>query len=77
MTEPQFPIRMIWNEDGEIESFEDKDDLLCNLEEFDSDYDRSEAVVTDALGRAVWLRVCLREGICDVRLLDPIGPGNK
>jgi len=68
---PEFPIRVIWFEAGEVDSFEDEHDLLGSLEMFDSDNpsNRREARVVDAQDRAVWLRVNIVSGVCDARLL--------
>lgn len=65
---PQFPIQLVWLETGEVETYEDARDLLCNLEEFDSNNpaDRNAAKLTDALGRPVSLVRCrqVRRGVC-------------
>lgn len=68
--EPTFPIRVTWRESGEIESYDRRSDLVGSLEDFDSDRDGGEADVVDARGRAVWLRVCIWEGVCELRLDD-------
>lgn len=55
--EPEFPIMFHWLETGEIEGFDSLADIECNIEQFDSDH--GEAVVTDAKGRSVRIRVSL------------------
>jgi hypothetical protein len=34
--EPEFPFQLVWLETGEVETYTDADDLMCNLEDFDS-----------------------------------------
>lgn len=67
---PQFPIQLVWLETGEVETYEDARDLLCNLEEFDSNNpaDKNAAKLTDALGRPVSLVVRIWEDLCECRL---------
>ena len=68
--EPVFPLRMVWKESGEVDTYDDHKDLIGSLEDYDSDdpSDRSEAEVTDALGRSVHLRVKIWFDVCDCRL---------
>lgn len=67
---PQFPIRLIWRESGDIETYKDEVELLQNLEEFDSNEptDRDAAAVTDALGRPVKLVVRIYDDLCECSL---------
>lgn len=67
---PQFPIRLVWRETGMIETYEDKVDLLRNLEDFNSNEpsDRKAASVSDALGRPVNLVVRIYDDLCECRL---------
>ena len=67
---PQFPIRLVWCETGEIETYDDEIDLLQNLEDFDSNEpsDRNAATVTDALGRPVNLVVRIYDDLCEFSL---------
>ena len=77
---PVFPIVVVWHATGESEKYEDKRDLLCNLESFDTSTDAHEATVQDARGRVVRLRVDITSGSVDVELADPavlMGGGNK
>jgi hypothetical protein len=55
--EPEFPISVRF-EDGEVEEYEDADDLIHNLEDFDSDTDTA-CDVRDARGRPVRLKLKL------------------
>lgn len=55
--EPEFPISVRF-EDGEVEEYEDADDLIHNLEDFDSDVDTA-CDVRDARGRPVRLKLKL------------------
>lgn len=63
-----FPTVVVWYATGESERYEDKRDLLCNLESFDSSADAHEATVQDARGRAVRLRVDITSGSADADL---------
>lgn len=66
----QFPITVTWLGSGECETFTDEQDLLCNLEDFDSDgADQPAARVHDSRGRDVVLRVSISEGLCEARVL--------
>ena len=67
---PQFPIRLVWRETGNVETYEDKIDLLRNLEDFNSNdpSDRNAASVTDALGRPVNLVVRIHDDLCECSL---------
>lgn len=62
-----FPLTFRW-EDGEVEACPDMDYLCCNIEWFDSE--DGDAVVTDALGRPVRLKLEATE----VRLLQLAPP---
>jgi hypothetical protein len=55
--EPEFPISVRF-ETGEVEEYEDVDDLIHNLEDFDSDLDIS-CDARDARGRPVRLKLKL------------------
>jgi hypothetical protein len=57
MDKPIFPIKLIWKESDQIDQFDSVEDVECNLEHFDSQ--TGEAIVIDALGRNVHLRVFL------------------
>jgi len=64
-----FQIRVTCPSEGEAESFSNKEELLCNLEEFDSnDPAWFKAEVVDALGRDLVLVVKIWTDQCDVRL---------
>ena len=67
---PQFPIRLVWSESGEVETYEDEVDLLRNLEDFDSNEPTTKdaATVTDALGRPVNLVVRIYDDLCECSL---------
>jgi hypothetical protein len=56
-SQPQFPIEFHWVNTGEIEAFDSIEDIELNIEDFDSDL--GEAIVKDALGRTLRLRVSL------------------
>lgn len=56
---PEFPISVRF-ENGEVEEYEDIDDLIHNLEDFDSDVDTA-CDVRDARGRPVRLTLKLLE----------------
>jgi hypothetical protein len=55
--EPEFPISVRF-EDGEVEEYEDVEDLICNVEYFDSDIDTA-CDARDARGRPVRLKLKL------------------
>jgi len=57
--QPQFPISVRF-ENGEIESYASVDDLICNLEDFDSDVN-TDCEARDARGRRVRLKLKLLE----------------
>ena len=38
MAVPEFPLTINWLKTGEVEVFQSKDELVCNLEYFDSSY---------------------------------------
>ena len=63
--EPKFPLSLTRLDTGETETYDDAQDLLCNLEDFDSSDPRDTRVasVTDALGRPVDLVVKIW-GLC-------------
>ncbi|MES2635054.1 MAG: hypothetical protein V4669_18955 [Pseudomonadota bacterium] len=65
---PQFPIRLVWRESGEVEIYQGEIDLLQNLEEFDSTKHGAEATATDALGRPVNLVVRIYDDLCECSL---------
>lgn len=50
---PQFPLKVSFSDDNEVQVFENADELACTLEWFDSDDDEYHAKVCDALGREV------------------------
>ncbi|MCB9633441.1 MAG: hypothetical protein H6721_15100 [Sandaracinus sp.] len=54
---PMYPLTFVWS-DGEREEIEDEASLLRDVEDFDSARpDLYDAIVTDALGHEVWLRL--------------------
>ena len=55
--EPEFPI-FVRFENGEVEEYEDADDLIHDLEDFDSDLN-PDCDVRDARGRPVRLKLKL------------------
>ena len=57
--QPEFPIYVRF-EDGEVESYESVEDLIHNLEDFDSDLD-TDCEARDARGRRVRLKLKLLE----------------
>lgn len=57
--QPQFPIYVRF-ENGEIESYDDVEHLIHNLEDFDSDL-AEDCEARDALGRRVRLKLKLLE----------------
>ena len=57
--QPEFPISVRF-EDGEVESYDDVEDLVFNLEDFDSDVD-TDCEARDARGRRVRLKLQLLE----------------
>ena len=67
---PSFPIRIVWRDSGDVETYQDEIDLLQNLEDFDSNAPgaKDEATIMDALGRPVILVVRIYEGLCEVSL---------
>jgi hypothetical protein len=50
-----FPVSVQF-EDGEVEVYESVEDLVCNLEDFDSDLDKG-CKVKDSLGRPLRLKL--------------------
>jgi len=52
---PEFPVTVIWHEDGEQESFKNEVDAACTLEWFDSREGASDHTVVDNNGNAVVL----------------------
>jgi hypothetical protein len=56
MDQPRYPLRFSWS-DGDEDLVYDEASLLCDIEQFDSDDPDYDAVVTDALGRYVRLRM--------------------
>jgi len=65
---PEFPITLTWHKTGEVDRFDDKRDLLCNLESFDSAKDGHEATAIDARQRTVSLRVDITQGVAEFEL---------
>ena len=59
LMQPEFPIYVRF-ENGEIESYDDLEELICNLEDFDSDLDK-DCEARDAVGRRVRLKLKLQE----------------
>lgn len=57
--QPEFPIHVRF-EDGEVESYDDVEDLIFNLEDFDSDVS-TDCEARDARGRRVRLKLQLLE----------------
>ena len=57
--QPEFPISVRF-EDDEIESYDDIEDLIHNLEDFDSEVN-TDCEVRDARGRRVRLKLQLLE----------------
>jgi hypothetical protein len=57
--QPEFPIYVRF-EDGEVESYDDVEDLIFNLEDFDSDVS-TDCEARDARGRRVRLKLQLLE----------------
>jgi hypothetical protein len=55
--EPQFPIRITFEEDGSEWILDSVDDVACNLEWFDSDDPEERATAIDAEGRRVRVKV--------------------
>lgn len=55
--QPEFPIYVRF-ENGEIESYDDVEELIYNLEDFDSDINQ-DCEARDALGRPVRLKLKL------------------
>ena len=55
--QPAYPVTVRFEEDSEDWVFESTQELVCSLEWFDSDDPTQNASVTDALGRAVRLKV--------------------
>ncbi|HKS11068.1 MAG TPA: hypothetical protein VJS13_16075 [Pyrinomonadaceae bacterium] len=55
--QPEFPISVRF-ENGEVEEYEDADDLIHNLEDFDSDVN-TDCEARDARGRLVRLKLKL------------------
>lgn len=54
--QPRYPLKISWA-DGDEDFVDDEASLLCDIEQFDSDDPEYDAVVTDALGRYVRLRM--------------------
>jgi hypothetical protein len=55
--QPEFPIVVTFQEDGDKWVLESADELACSLEWFDSEDPEERAVVVDAKNRPVRLRV--------------------
>lgn len=58
---------------GEVQSFENEEDPMGTLEDFDIETESEKAFVEDAKGRPVRLRLRIWEGVLEVALL-PSGP---
>ena len=54
---PQYPITVADSGSGESQLFTTEEELVTTLEWFNSDDPEYNAVVTDALGRAVQLKI--------------------
>ncbi len=54
---PEFPLKIYFKEDSEEWILNDSEEVVCNLEWFNSDDPSEKAVVTDNLGRKVRLKV--------------------
>ena len=69
-SKPRFPLQVTWRDSGATDSFATRGELLQELEDFDASDPATAAgaTVTDALGRAVHLRVRIWEDLCEVRL---------
>ena len=57
MSEPTYPLKVVFHEDGEVWEIADAEDAACNLEWFDSDDPEEKASVVDSKGRPVRLKV--------------------
>lgn len=57
MRRPEYPIFVTYSDGTENESFENENEMVCTLEWFDSRDTEYHAVVTDALGRKLWVVV--------------------
>lgn len=55
--QPEFPITFSWVKTGEKEIFDSLEEIECNVENFDSS--TGSALVTDAKGRSVRIRIAL------------------
>ena len=55
--QPEFPIKVLFQEDGEEWMLNDEEDIAVNLEWFNSDDPEERAIVTDNRGRPVRLKV--------------------
>jgi hypothetical protein len=69
-SEVQFPVTIRF-EDGEVEEFQSREELVCNLEDFDSETD-DDCEVRDGVGRRVLLKVSLLE-IKRLSIIDDTG----
>ena len=58
---PQFPIRVLFHNDNEEETFDNLIDAACHLEFFDNHDPDENATVTDKLGKPVHLKVEMLE----------------
>ena len=54
---PEFPITVLFHEDGDKWVLDNEDQLVCNLEWFDSSDPEESATVTDNKGRTVHLLI--------------------
>ncbi|GHV03562.1 hypothetical protein AGMMS50229_03060 [Campylobacterota bacterium] len=56
-TKPTFPIKVVYHEDGDVHIFNNEDEMVCDLEWFDTEDSDENASVTDANGQAVRLKI--------------------
>lgn len=77
---PQYPILVIYYESGEAveqETYDDEDDLVMDLEWFDSEHRPEEAAIFDRDGRRVRLKIeAMKVLICELAEPDPLA-GSK
>ena len=57
MQQPEYPIKVVFEEDGETWILNNEKELATNLEWFDSDAQDEHAIATDNQGRAVRIKV--------------------
>jgi hypothetical protein len=64
---PEFPIKVVFNEDGAEWILENEEEAACTLEWFNSEDPEENAIVTDHYGRIVRLKVeQLKIQICEL-----------